>query len=902
MTYAGLKMFMEKLEQLINCNDNPLTNYPEIIREKPQFQLLYQDVGSMIQTLYIDEHQDSHQLEKFDDLKKRFIDAAEEAQYIVDLFLSGVHIRNNNVSDVQIRRSSKSVVDLVLSFAYIRNNRHFPTSRAFKRSLNLVNVRRSFKSVKEKFMSMRNDNTKMDASRRTERTLDQSASAAAGPKKLLNEIIVGIDDDAKLIKDKLMEDRRKLDVVSVVGMGGIGKTTLATKVFNDSYVKYHFHVRVWVTVSQTYDKRHVLIQILESIRGQFDLRDATDSRLHELVHKQLMGKRYFIVIDDVWDIETWDDLKLFFPHDNNGSRILLTSRLTEVAKHANSDGLIHHLGYLNKEKGWELLCKKVFNGNDCPEWSIKHGMQIVENCKGLPLAVAVIAGVLAKESLSEKFWAEIAYRTGSYIVGDQNGSILETLALSYNHLPLHLRECFLYIGGFPEDYKFKVRWLILLWMAEGFIQEDGNRSLEDIADGYLMDLIDRNLVNVDVRSKSNEGVTDCNVHDLVRELCLRKAKEEGFILQMGKQISSSHFSNVTTPPHKPMRMIVDNDANIQGFPNPSAQNLRSILCFSDFRSLRDDIAKRFHSFVLLRVLDLHTCRLNDFSKGIEMLIHLRYLAIWNTSRSFPSSICNLWGLQTLIYRSDDALFLPSNISDLVNLRHLLGYHHLDTRPSFLKEDYLILSSIEKPMNLQTFSRVKFGEKVDFQKFFPAVKELRCKIYSDQKNDFKSFSYLEKFKLISINELKNITLPTTLKTLTLANSCLPWRKMSIIQSLPNLQVLKLDFKAFKGECWNTDEQVFPMLTFLRLGGLDIKLWKADSKSFPCLKQLEVDSCEGLEEIPLEIGEIPTLELIKITYCTRSVGESVRRIQEDQRDFGNYLLKIDVSNELGKSSLF
>ncbi|KAD4982109.1 hypothetical protein E3N88_18780 [Mikania micrantha] len=728
MTYAGLKMFMEKLEQLINCNDNPLTNYPEIIREKPQFQLLYQDVGSMIQTLYIDEHQDSHQLEKFDDLKKRFIDAAEEAQYIVDLFLSGVHIRNNNVSDVQIRRSSKSVVDLVLSFAYIRNNRHFPTSRAFKRSLNLVNVRRSFKSVKEKFMSMRNDNTKMDASRRTERTLDQSASAAAGPKKLLNEIIVGIDDDAKLIKDKLMEDRRKLDVVSVVGMGGIGKTTLATKVFNDSYVKYHFHVRVW------------------------------------------------------------------------------------------------------------------------------------------------------------------------------NGSILETLALSYNHLPLHLRECFLYIGGFPEDYKFKVRWLILLWMAEGFIQEDGNRSLEDIADGYLMDLIDRNLVNVDVRSKSNEGVTDCNVHDLVRELCLRKAKEEGFILQMGKQISSSHFSNVTTPPHKPMRMIVDNDANIQGFPNPSAQNLRSILCFSDFRSLRDDIAKRFHSFVLLRVLDLHTCRLNDFSKGIEMLIHLRYLAIWNTSRSFPSSICNLWGLQTLIYRSDDALFLPSNISDLVNLRHLLGYHHLDTRPSFLKEDYLILSSIEKPMNLQTFSRVKFGEKVDFQKFFPAVKELRCKIYSDQKNDFKSFSYLEKFKLISINELKNITLPTTLKTLTLANSCLPWRKMSIIQSLPNLQVLKLDFKAFKGECWNTDEQVFPMLTFLRLGGLDIKLWKADSKSFPCLKQLEVDSCEGLEEIPLEIGEIPTLELIKITYCTRSVGESVRRIQEDQRDFGNYLLKIDVSNELGKSSLF
>ncbi|KAL8267899.1 hypothetical protein R6Q59_001697 [Mikania micrantha] len=882
MTYAGLKMFMEKLEQLINCNDNPLTNYPEIIREKPQFHLLYQDLGSIIQTLYIHEHQDSHQLENFDDLKKRFIDAAEEAQYIVDLFLSGVHIRNN-VSGAQIRR--------------------FSVSTDFERSLNLVDVRRSFKSVKEEFMSMRNDNTKMDPSQRTEKTLNQSASAAAGPKKLLDDNIVGIDDDAKLIKDKLMEDRKKLDVVSVVGMGGIGKTTLATKVFNDAYVKYHFHVRVWVTVSQTYDKRNVLIQILESIRCQLDLGVASDSQLRELVHKQLMGKRYLIVIDDIWHIETWDDLKLFLPHNNNGSRILLTSRLTEVAKHATSDGLIHHLGYLNKAKGWELLCKKVFHGNEFPEWSIKHGMQIVENCKGLPLAVAVIAGVLAKESLSEKFWAEIAYRTGLYIVGDQNGSILETLALSYNHLPLHLRECFLYLGGFPEDYKFKVRWLILLWMAEGFIQEDGNRTLEDIADGYLTDLIDRNLVNVEVRSKSNEGVTDCNVHDLVRELCLRKAKEEGFILQTGRQTSSSHFSNVTTPPHKPMRMIVNNDANIQGFPNPSAQNLWSILFFNDIRPFSDDIARYLCSFVLLRVLDLHKCKLNDFPEGMELLVHLRYLAIWNSSENFPSSICNLWGLQTLIYLSEDALMvLPSNISDLVNLRHLLSYHPLDRRRSVLEEYYFILPSIEKPMNLQTFSRVKFGDEVDFQTHFPAIKELRCKMYSDEKNDFKSFSCLEKFKLISINELKNIALPTTLKTLTLRNCCLPWRKMSIIQSLPNLQVLKLEDWAFVGSCWSTYEHEFPKLSFLRLRWLDIKLWKADTTSFPCLKQLEIDRCEGLEEIPLEIGEIPTLELIKIKYCRSFVGESVRRIQEDQGDFGNYHLKIDVSNELSKSSLF
>ncbi|KAL8267888.1 hypothetical protein R6Q59_001686, partial [Mikania micrantha] len=674
MTYAGLQMFMEKLKQLINCNDNPLTNHPEIIREKPQFQLLYQDLGSIIQILYIGEHQNPHELEKFDDLTKSFIDVAEEAEYIVDLFLSAVHTR-------------------------YKGNLSPASEEDIKPSLNLDDVRSSLQSVKMDFMSMGINNMELSSSQRPVRMLNQSAATVPGYSSGLKKIpdgmiIVGIDDDAKLIKDKLMEDRKKLDVVSVVGMGGIGKTTLATKVFNDAYVKYHFHVRVWVTVSQTYDKRHVLTQILESIRGQLDLGVASDSQLRELVHKQLMGKRYLIVIDDIWHIETWDNLKLFFPHGNNGSRILLTSRLTEVAKHATSDGLIHHLRYLNIEKGWELLCKKVFHGNECPEWSIKPGMQIVENCKGLPLALAVIAGVLAKDSLSEKFWVEIAYRTGSYIVDDQNGSILETLALSYNHLPLHLRECLLYLGGFPEDYEFKVQWLIWLWMAEGFIQQAGNQSLEDIAEAYLMDLIDRNLVNVEVRSNSNGGVKTCKVHDLVRELCLRKAKEEGFIVKTEPQTSSSHFSNVTTMSYKPVRMFIHKNPNIVRFSYPSAENLRSILCFNAFTSLSDDM-----------------------------------------------------------------------------------------------------------------------------------------------------------------------------------------------------VLKLHFGAFVGSCWNMDvNHGFARLTFLRLEWLDIELWTAEITSFSCLKQLEIKTCIYLEEIPAEIGEIPTLELIKIKSCRQSVGESVRRIQKEQHDFGNYDLQI------------
>ncbi|KAJ0430166.1 putative P-loop containing nucleoside triphosphate hydrolase, leucine-rich repeat domain superfamily [Helianthus annuus] len=746
-------------------------------------------------------------------------------------------------------------------------------------------------------------NKKIDSSPRPKRTVNQSAPAPISfsgnsqrSKKLLDEIFVALDRDAELIIKRLVEYRKKVDVVSIVGMGGIGKTTLATKVFNDAYVKYHFDVIAWVTVSQTYDKRAVLTRILKSNHAQLDLVKASDCQLHELVHRHLIDQRYLIVIDDIWDKETWDNLKSLFPGRNNGSRILLTSRITEVAKHASSDGFIHHLRYLNKDQSWQLLCQKVFQGDECPEWSIKPGMRIVEHCHGLPLALVVIAGVLAKHSWSEKFWVEIADRVDSYIVGDQDGCV-EILALSYNHLPLHLRECFLYLGGFHEDYKFQVKILIRLWVAEGFIQQTGNQSLEDIAEGYLMDLIDRNLVIVD-RWKSNGAVKACKMHDLVRELCWKKAKEERFSLTIEHPMLF-HLYDVITPSYKPTVRVFMNTKYIPVIPCLSTQNLRSLF-FGYFTLYSDDIARYFRFFMLLRVLDLETYKLDEFPKGMELLVHLRYLRICHSSKKFPSSICYLWNLQTLIYftKDSDTVVIPGNISDMVNLRHLCSYRPF---PGFRVKTSFYLQSIEKPMNLQAISNVELGDGVDnFQKCFPYIKELTCTTYSVEQNDFKSLTYLEKLDLTCRGEIKNpITFPTTLKRLTIRGCDLPWSDMSIIQSLPNLQVLKLGRISFSGTCWNTAEHVFPQLKFLRLEGLNIKLWEAYSRSFPCLKHLEVIRCYNLEEIPLEIGDIPTLELIIINKCRQCVGESVRRIQEGQRDLGNYDLKINVLDDTRNS---
>ncbi|PWA55592.1 Disease resistance protein [Artemisia annua] len=864
MTYTGLELFMDNLKQLIYSNDNPLiNNHPSILSERPQLQLLYEELDSMIQILFHGVHTELQYL------KRRLKNTVEEAQDIIDLFVSGVHCRKIGYS---------------------------PRSDVFKTFLNLDHVMRSIKSIKEELVKTSMDNMKMDSSQSQQ--MQCSAAGASnsrstlGSKKLFDEIVVGLDHQVEVIRDKLVEDQKQLDVVSIVGMGGLGKTTLATKVFNDRFIVYHFNIRAWVTVSQTYKKRDVLIQILASLDVQVDIENTNDFKLREMLHKSLKGQRYLIVIDDIWSKEAWDNLKVLFPNDDTSSRILLTSRLNEVGLHAKSkpNGLVHFLSYLTELQSWELLCKKVFHSEECPEWLIKYGMQIANKCQGLPLSVVVIAGLLAKEPENKDLWEKISCSVGSYIASDKNEH-METLALSYDHLPLHLKECFLYLGGFPEDFKFPARWLIRLWMAEGFIQEAENQSFEDIGEAYLLDLVGRNLVIVAER-RSNGGVKSFKVHDLVRELCLRIAQEERFFQRINS--TESYKFIVSDKQH---RMFTYQDIPIMKFAHQPTPSLRTLFCFLTTASWTYDIAEHFPSFALLRVLDLQNCELIHFPEGISLLVHLRYLAIWHLS-GFPSSLLNLTSLQTLIVKtSQSSLLLPSNISDLVNLRHL----------SSNKKFYL--PSINLPMNLQTISEVELGDLVEnFQKYFPVIKKMSLILNSDEGNDFELLPCLETLKLAGINRREQsepelpkgepncrnnqISFSTTLKKLTLVRCHLPWSDISIIQLLPNLEVLKLRADAFDGSLWKTDEAQFQQLQFLRLEKLNIKQWEAYSINFPCLKQLEIVDCCDLEEIPLEIGDIPTLKLIKIDGCSVSVGDSVKRIQEEQRDVGNYDLQIKV----------
>ncbi|KAF5939409.1 hypothetical protein HYC85_023668 [Camellia sinensis] len=262
------------------------------------------------------------------------------------------------------------------------------------------------------------------------------------------EITVGFDDEALTIKELLAVGKKQPQMISIVGMPGLGKTTLATKLYNDPYITHYFHIRAWTYASQLPRKTDMLLHILRSLNVD-EIENMTNEKLGEKLYKQLKGKTYLIVIDDLWDIGAWVRLKMYFPNDNNGSRVMFTSRLKELAMHASPDCHPHCLRFLTEEESWELLQRKVFQNESCPPELIEIGEQIAKKCEGLPLAIVVIAGLLARDKAQES-WKQVAQSVSSYIVSDPN-QYLDTLALSYDHLPRHLKPCFLYLGAFPED-------------------------------------------------------------------------------------------------------------------------------------------------------------------------------------------------------------------------------------------------------------------------------------------------------------------------------------------------------------------------------------------------------------------------------------------------------------------
>ncbi|KAK6156442.1 hypothetical protein DH2020_010690 [Rehmannia glutinosa] len=724
-------------------------------------------------------------------------------------------------------------------------------------------------------------------------------SAASSSHTGKNDIVIGFDDDLVAIKTRLCGESSKLQVIPIVGMGGIGKTTLARNSYDDPLTMQYFDIRAWVTISQDYSLVAILSRILVSMResSSVEIPGQSNESMAEKVYKSLKGRRYLIVMDDMWSREAWDDLKMIFPDDCNGSRIMLTTRLADVAAYADSccSSLYEEMRFMDEDQSWNLLRQKVFAQEDCPPELENTGKAIARSCRGLPLAIVVIAGLLSAVNKTRASWGEIAKKVNS-IVATKDGPFAKILSLSYTQLPHHLRPCFLYMGGFPEDYEIHVSKITKLWMAEGFLEPNGSKSIEEVAEQYLEDLVKRSLFLVTKR-KSNGKIKSCSVHDLVRDLCIRQAREEKFLRHVKGRCVRKVLRSITNQrrvsvPHSDLHCL----ANIYG------STIRTIICFVLSGNSLDSLG----NFRLLRVLDVLNVEFSSYSPHYLLyppdelfeLFHLRYLAL-AYPQNIPAAISNLQNLQTLIihpvgaswsYLERFMVHLPRECWCMPNLRHLVS-----SSSHALCIPEAAVSVLE---NLQTLSVVKNLRCTPRTlRSIPNLKKLGI-IYSSGGCHLENLVYLhqlEKLKLTMYSSFRsqqklNPAFPRTLRKLTLSGGRLPWEDMTIIGSLPNLQVLKLRDFACYGSEWDTTDGEFPQLNVLLIDESNLQHWITESSHFPSLKRLSLHRCPNLTEIPDGIGEIPTLELIEVKHGNESLVESAKRIHEEQQSWGNDVLQV------------
>lgn len=739
----------------------------------------------------------------------------------------------------------------------------------------LADVAEEFESIKEEISKIVDDPerfTLADSFYREVSWLQNSDPAR-------RNVVAILEGDFQTLKGRLIGGSSELQVIPIFGKMGMGKRTLARRLYSDSSMSSRFHAIAWVNTSSEIDLQVLLLNILDVLgKLTYRMNRQTADQLGVHLRDALRYRRYLIVLHDLMNEHTLAKLRKYLPDDNVGSRILLTSWNLDEAT-LSRFGELHLIRVLSESESWLLFCQQVFGKEHCPHEFEAIGKIIVGKCRGIPQVISLIAGHLATSEKTTACWKFVAEPLGIYFdIHEDHDQFMGAVSLMiYFQLPYYLRSCYLYIGAFREFTDIQASKIVKLWIAEGFVRQSANDSSEDLAEAYLRILVDKNLLLL-TRDDPRRRVRTFQMQSFLRYNCMFLAGREKFLVIHGLPIIDGEVYE------KDMRRVsahpfLQNTGMIK-LP-PLARTLLSV----GHESIR--LAPVFLRLRYLRVLDLCQIEFYQFPRDILQLVLLRYVAITCHS-GLPTSFSNLKYLQALIIcrlPSFRAFSLHFVMWELEQLRHI------KCKETFI---WYFPKDGEKVVhrNLQTLTNAQLlGVTNDFLEVIPNIRKLGlfCNIPMCSDLDLSCLDKLERLKcssdwsLASRNFLSHLKLSNALRKLTLSLCRISCGFMKAVGSLPNLEQLRLkksDFLGLDGAEpeWETAEGGFDKLISLEMIHLNLVHWKAHAIDFPRLERLVIQNCYALVEIPLGIGDIQTLGLIQVDNGSPSALASSVKMKE------------------------
>ncbi|KAI3445404.1 hypothetical protein Pfo_002069 [Paulownia fortunei] len=699
-------------------------------------------------------------------------------------------------------------------------------------------------------------------------------------------------------------------------MGGLGKTTLVKKVYDDASVKLHFDHYVWITMSESFKVEQLLENMIKQLVGGVKqpppqgLEAMSTDEMKEFIYKFLEHKSYLIIIDDVWKIYAWEAIRYAFPRSTARGCIIITTRFNSIGNAACTDGngRVHNLEPLPAEESKKLFYKKAFQGNPCPHYLKEISENILKRCEGLPLAIVVIGGLLATKNNRTEEWEMFNRSLGHELEGDNLKRITKLLSLSYYDLPYYLKSCFLYMSMFREDSLLDKWRLIRLWIAEGFVHAKEGKTLEEVAEGYLTELLNRSLIQV-AQTSLDGRPKSFRIHDLLRQYIISKSREQSIVtIASGGNIRS---------PNKIRRLAIHSSIN-DTLETYSFEHLTSLFLSESVDSEMEPVIYKIlcGGCRLLKVLKLIGAPLETIPDEVFKLYHLSYLSLRRTKvKLIPRKIKDLVNLETLDLKHTKVTELPIEILKLHKLRNLLLYSYKGSYPHIpydTIQSFYAPYKIGRLCSLQKLCYIEADQVAGSYKIVTEIGKLtqlrRLGITKLRKEDGKDLcSSLEKLTnlrslyIFSIEEtevmdlqyslfpsslpfLRKIELHGSLEkvppwissldgltVLFLGWSRLKEDPLESLQDLPNLSVLWIDC-AYEGEGLKFKKGGFQRLKEVGLQKLSGLKWvRVEKGSMPRLEEMFILNCKSMAEVPAGVEHLTSLRRVEFSDMSEEFVE-------------------------------